>query len=516
MEKAVVKVGDHLKIWWNDGSTTEKRKAVVKEIKECKSIKNDSRFKYTVEWKDGEHETTRLLHLKWKLNTKKRTPANNDDINTTVVKKPKYESSPSTSGLPTHSRILAPMVGGSELAFRLLCRKYGVDLAYTPMMNSQRFAIDAEYRAQEFQSTPLDRPLVAHFSANNPAELLASAKLVQDQCDAIDLNLGCPQRIAHAGHFGSYLLDAEDRSLVLDMVRTISQGIRIPMFVKIRLLNTLEESIELVRQLHDAGAALVAVHARYRVNLVGRSGPGARDGPAHLDQVAAIKRALPHVTVVANGNVITGKDAQDNLLSTGADGVMSAEGLLDDPALFIRINEDNEDDEDGAMTSQEIDTHKGKDKGKDKSKGKSTKCAAPSKLALALEYLDLVRLHPVPMKCLVFHVRRMLRDELTRYQLLEDCVACRSAEEVRGVVEQAAEYARRGDYAFDPLKEKRLKEAVEKRKREEGKRKAFEERMMRKAKREGRDPGYYLSVGADVPSLEELDALRLMVRALTA
>ena len=73
---------------------------------------------------------------------------------------------------------------------------------------------------------------------------------------------GCPQRIAHTGHFGSYLLDDVDRPLVLDMVRTVSQGIKIPMFVKIRLLNTVEETIQLVRQLHEAGAALVAVHAR--------------------------------------------------------------------------------------------------------------------------------------------------------------------------------------------------------------------------------------------------------------
>ena len=64
------------------------------------------------------------------------------------------------------------------------------------------------------------------------------------------------------------------------------------MFVKIRLLNTVEETIELVRQLHEAGAALVAVHARYRVNLVGRSGPGARDGAAHLDQVDTTLYAL--------------------------------------------------------------------------------------------------------------------------------------------------------------------------------------------------------------------------------
>lgn len=91
-----------------------------------------------------------------------------------------------------------------------------------------------------------------------------------------DLNLGCPQRIAHSGHFGSYLLDPADRPLVLEMVRTLAQGLTIPIFVKIRLLNTIEESIELCQQLVDAGAALIAIHARYRVNLVGRSGPGAR------------------------------------------------------------------------------------------------------------------------------------------------------------------------------------------------------------------------------------------------
>jgi tRNA-dihydrouridine synthase 1 len=37
------------------------------------------------------------------------------------------------------------MVGGSELAFRLLCRRYGCDLAYTPMISSDRFINDSTY-----------------------------------------------------------------------------------------------------------------------------------------------------------------------------------------------------------------------------------------------------------------------------------------------------------------------------------------------------------------------------------
>ena len=44
---------------------------------------------------------------------------------------------------------------------------------------------------------------------------------------------------------------------------------------------------------------------------------------------------------------------------------------------------------------------------------------------------------------------------------------------------------------------------------EEGKRKRFEERMIRKAKREGLDDlNFYLNQGSEPPSLEEIDAMK--------
>jgi Dihydrouridine synthase (Dus) len=64
-----------------------------------------------------------------------------------------------------HRYILAPMVGASELPFRLLCRRYGADVCYTPMMDATQFACSASYRAgYHLQSTVhiADRPLVAH------------------------------------------------------------------------------------------------------------------------------------------------------------------------------------------------------------------------------------------------------------------------------------------------------------------------------------------------------------------
>ena len=92
--------------------------------------------------------------------------------------------------------------------------------------------------------------------------------------------------------------------LLKSIVKTLADNISIPVFVKIRLLNTVPETITLCEQLVAAGASLIAIHARYRVSLVGRTGPGARDGAAHLEQVAEIRRAIPRETIIiANGNI---------------------------------------------------------------------------------------------------------------------------------------------------------------------------------------------------------------------
>lgn len=225
--------------------------------------------------------------------------------------------------------VCAPMVDQSELAFRMLTRRYGCELAYTPMFHSRNFAKDAKYRKQHFTTCEGDRPLFVQFCGDDPATMVAAAKHCETQCDAVDINLGCPQGIARKGHYGAFLLEEGD--LVESIVRTMDAELAVPVTCKIRLLRPepeyLQDTLNLARRLEAAGASLLTVHGRTKEMK------GQHTGPVDWEAVKMIKSQMG-IPVFVNGGIETFEDVERCLALTGADGVMSSEGLLEMPSLF--------------------------------------------------------------------------------------------------------------------------------------------------------------------------------------
>jgi hypothetical protein len=83
--------------------------------------------------------------------------------------------------------------------------------------------------------------------------------------------------------------------------------------------------------------------------------------------------------------------------------------------------------------------------------GSSAPSTRPSGVSLAQEYLELAEAHGVPLKTVVFHVRRMAKQELTRFQLLSDVLAVEDVAGVRALLETAAGYEANGCTPLPPV-----------------------------------------------------------------
>ncbi|RMZ73124.1 trna-dihydrouridine synthase 1 [Pyrenophora seminiperda CCB06] len=277
-----------------------------------------------------------------------------------LVLAPMVEQSEFVCLLLQHSNASRSLTVPSSQAWRLLSRSFLPEsqqknlLAYTPMFHSKMFGEKSNYRDAHFQplksTVPLpvddyhlsqlpdsdryldgnpafDRPLTVQFCSNDPDDFLRAAKHVAPFCDAVDLNLGCPQGIAKRGKYGAFL--QEDWHLISSMIRKLHEELDVPVTAKMRVLETAERTLAYAKTLLDAGASIITVHGRRREQK------GHNTGLADWKMIRHLRENLPKETVIfANGNILQHEDIAACLEATGADGVMSAEGNLYDPTIF--------------------------------------------------------------------------------------------------------------------------------------------------------------------------------------
>jgi tRNA-dihydrouridine synthase len=140
------------------------------------------------------------------------------------------------------------------------------------------------------------------------------------------LNFGCPQICAEDAGIGAYFLEKHP-DIACDMVEQVSEALRIPVLVKMRMHPAgIDATVAIALRLQAAGASALTLHGRHRWQRE-------HEGPADWGAIRAVKRALC-IPVIANGSIQSRADAVACMEYTRADAVMSGTGLLRHPTLF--------------------------------------------------------------------------------------------------------------------------------------------------------------------------------------
>ncbi|MFH1358659.1 MAG: tRNA dihydrouridine synthase DusB [archaeon] len=225
--------------------------------------------------------------------------------------------------------ILAPMHNITNLAFRLLCKKYGAGLASTELLSANAIAKKNKSVMNLALTNKKEKPVVAQIFGQNVENIIKAANILEKNFNIIDFNLGCPSKKIMSQGSGGALLKRKNK--IKEIVEELVRAVKIPITVKIRTgINKKENAVEIAKICESAGVSAVIVHAR--------TVEQGYSGKADWNIIKKVKQAVK-IPIIGNGDVWNGKDAKDMLDETGCDYVMIGRAAIGNPFIFKEINE---------------------------------------------------------------------------------------------------------------------------------------------------------------------------------
>ena len=196
--------------------------------------------------------------------------------------------------------MLSPLAGVTDTIFRKLVRKWAPEsLLFTEMINAT--SLKHGYGTQKIKQLESEKgPIGVQIFDNRPFAVSEAAKLAEDSgAFLIDINMGCPVKKISKKGGGSALIN--DRLLAIELVKRVSNAVKVPVTVKTRLgWENKEENIEeFLLSLQDAGAEMITLHGRTRKEGF--------SGKADWEMIGKIKELL-EIPVIANGDIKNPKD----------------------------------------------------------------------------------------------------------------------------------------------------------------------------------------------------------------
>jgi nifR3 family TIM-barrel protein len=221
--------------------------------------------------------------------------------------------------------VLAPMEDITDLAFRLICKKTGVDITVTEFTAAEALIRHIPRAMKKIEVLDQERPVGIQLFGSRPEALKEAAAIAaQLKPDFIDINCGCWVKNHVARLEGAGLL--KDLKLFESVVRATVSGTSLPVTVKTRL-GWDDESIvilDVARMIEDCGAKMLTLHCRTRSQ--------AHRGFAEWAWLEKVKKRIS-IPLIGNGDVVSPQDVK-TIFETGCDGVMIGRGAVSNPWIF--------------------------------------------------------------------------------------------------------------------------------------------------------------------------------------
>lgn len=227
--------------------------------------------------------------------------------------------------------LLAPMEDVTDIAFRLMCKRFGADMVYTEFVSSDALIRHVNKTKAKLTVSDEERPVAIQIYGKDVETMVEAARICETaEPDLIDLNFGCPvKKVANKGAGAGMLRNIP---LMLDITREVVKAVNIPVTVKTRLGWDNDHKIipVLAEHLQDCGIAALSIHGRTRAQMY--------TGQADWTLIGEVKNNTRiKIPIIGNGDITSAEQCLRHFEEYGVDGVMIGRGSIGRPWIFREV-----------------------------------------------------------------------------------------------------------------------------------------------------------------------------------